>query len=143
MPIEFVRGNMFDRGYDYRVNTVNCVGVMGKGIALEFKKRYPDMFQEYRNLCKQGKIWPGILHIYKDIINFPTKKHWRNPSEYSWIKDGLLALKQYLSNNCQKETRVAMPPLGCANGGLDWSIVKGMITEHLHDVDASIDIYEP
>lgn len=142
MSIRFVKGDMFESHYDYRINTVNCYGIMGKGIALDFKNRYPEMFRAYKIFCKQGKLKPGILHCYENVINFPTKIHWRNPSEYAYIRDGLLVLRHHLINNCDNNTKIAIPRLGCNLGGLDWKIVKKMILEYLQDLDVTIDVYE-
>jgi O-acetyl-ADP-ribose deacetylase (regulator of RNase III) len=143
--IQFVQGNLFDRPVDIRVNTVNCVGVMGKGVALAFKKRYPAMFVDYRAACEQGLVRPGTLHIWRCeadwIINFPTKVDWRYPSEYAYIDRGLLALRNYLQK--QGAVSVALPPLGCGNGGLEWSQVSKFIEHHLRGLEATIYVYEP
>lgn len=132
------------------VNTVNTVGVMGKGIALQFKEEFPKNFATYAKACKSGKLIPGKLLITKEmnregeektIVNFPTKLHWRNPSKYEYITDGLAELVKAISEHNIKS--IAIPPLGCGNGGLDWNIVKGIIEEALKDVDIDICIYEP
>ena len=99
--IEFVTGNFFDYDADIRVNTVNCVGVMGAGVALMFKNKFPAMFNDYYRACKENKVAPGIPHIWEEvdlfssliIINFPTKVHWKNPSEYEYIEKGLVWLR--------------------------------------------------
>jgi O-acetyl-ADP-ribose deacetylase (regulator of RNase III) len=92
--LEFVKGDIFDAPADIRVNTVNCVGVMGAGVALAFKQRYPDMFKDYQRDCKAGRVVPGTMHVWKSltgdwIINFPTKRDWREPSRYEDIDNGL------------------------------------------------------
>jgi O-acetyl-ADP-ribose deacetylase (regulator of RNase III) len=149
--IHFTLGNFFDLPVDIRVNTVNCVGVMGKGIALEFKNRYPDMFKAYKTACKRGEVKLGKLHIWTRqqgngldsawIINFPTKKHWRNNSEYVDIFAGLWELYWYLKE-CGKVS-VALPALGCSNGGLDWKRVSQMIQDILGDLEADIYVFPP
>lgn len=120
---------------DIRVNTVNCVGVMGKGVALEFKRRYPNMFKRYRAMCQRGEIVPGSMDIYHAldciIINFPTKRHWREQSEYHYIEDGLYSLRQHLSM-IGPGLLTVIPPLGCGNGGLDWEIVRDIIKRYLN-----------
>jgi O-acetyl-ADP-ribose deacetylase (regulator of RNase III) len=118
------------------VNTVNTVGVIGKGIALQFKEEFPKNFLTYKVACSSGELTPGKLLITKElnsngeekiIINFPTKLHWRNPSKYEYITEGLKDLTKAISEHNIKS--IAIPPLGCGNGGLDWNIVKGMIEE--------------
>jgi O-acetyl-ADP-ribose deacetylase (regulator of RNase III) len=144
--IDFTKGDMFAHPVDARVNTVNCVGVMGAGVALAFKKRYPDMFREYQLECMANRIAPGKLHIWKApngerIINFPTKRDWQDPSRYEDIASGLEALRNYLSE--QGAISVALPALGCGHGGLDWSRVSAMIKEALSGLDAHIFVFEP
>lgn len=137
---------MFDHDADIRVNTVNCVGVMGAGIALEFKRRYPAMFADYQRACRRGEIQPGKLHIWEGpggtrIINFPTKQHWRESSRYEYIAAGLQSLRRYLLQ--QGSVRVTLPALGCGHGGLDWNRVSKMIEDHLGDLSATILVFEP
>ena len=139
-------GNIFDSKCKTLVNTVNCVGVMGKGIALEFKNRYPSMFQEYQRLCREGKVKPGQPYLYSDslgnsILNFPTKDHWRSPSKFSYIEDGLT----WFRNNYQSLgiTSIAFPPLGCGNGGLKWEDVGPEMYQKLKDLPLEIEIYAP
>lgn len=147
--IEFVSGDFFDYEADIRVNTVNCVGVMGTGVALIFKKKFPDMFNAYQQACKRNEVKPGKPHVWTHInllsqsiiINFPTKVHWKNPSKYEYIEDGLIWLKSFLEN--KPESTVTLPALGCGHGGLDWNIVKGMIVEHLKDLNTKILVFEP
>lgn len=115
-------------------------------MALAFKNRYPLMFNDYKNACDLGKVKPGVLHIWetpdnKFIINFPTKRHWRNKSRYEDIKSGLEALKIFLEN--RPNLKVALPALGCGHGGLDWKIVSTMIQEELFDIKANILVFEP
>ncbi len=108
---------------DALVNTVNTVGVMGKGIALQFKEEFPGKLLITRERNKAGEE--------KIIVNFPTKLHWRNPSRYEYIKDGLAELAKAIQEH--KIKSIAIPPLGCGNGGLNWEIVKKMIQETLED----------
>ena len=151
--IKFVRGNFFDYNADIRVNTVNCVGVMGAGVALQFKNKYPDMNAEYVKLCNQKIIRPGKPQVWKSkslfsnseeditIINFPTKDHWKNPSEYSYIEDGLKWLKKYLAD--KPNSTITLPALGCGHGGLDWEKVKKRIVDYLYELETRILVLEP
>ena len=148
--IHFTKGNMMTSSAEALVNTVNTVGVMGKGIALQFKEEFPKNFLTYKVACSSGELTPGKLLITRErnsngeektIINFPTKLHWRNPSRYEYITEGLAELVKAISEHNIKS--IAIPPLGCGNGGLDWNIVKGMIEEALKDVECEIYIYEP
>ena len=144
--LEFVKGDIFDAPADIRVNTVNCVGVMGTGVALAFKQRYPDMFKDYQRDCKDGRVMPGTMHIWKSltgdwIINFPTKRDWRESSRYEDIDAGLDDLRGYL--NGVGRVTIALPALGCGHGGLDWDRVSRMISEKLDGVDAHVLVFEP
>lgn len=148
--IEFVSGDFFEFDADIMVNTVNCVGVMGAGVALAFKKRFPEMFDDYVRKCRSGTIRPGSpsVWIQKDmiskeieIINLPTKDHWKKPSEYQYIDDGLKWLSIYLENKSGKV--VTLPALGCGHGGLDWGRVRAMISDRLHNSPAHIYVFEP
>lgn len=148
--ITFTKGNILDSTADAIVNTVNTVGVMGKGLALQFKEAYPENYAIYRKECKRGNLHTGEMLITevstligekKIIVNFPTKTDWRLPSEYSYIESGLNALKQEIIN--RKIKSIAIPPLGSRNGGLDWHKVCDMIVNKLQDLDCNIIIYEP
>lgn len=144
--IKFTKGDIFEVAVDIRVNTVNCVGAMGAGVALAFKLRYPAMFKEYQSACKAGLIRPGKMHIWKPldgdwIVNFPTKRDWRDSSRYEDIDAGLDDLKSYL--NSIGPVSIALPALGCGNGGLDWGRVSEMIQNKLGDVNAQIYVFEP
>ena len=131
------------------VNTVNTVGVMGKGIALQFKERFPENYNIYSRACKEGLLTVGQLLITeikrldgeKLIINFPTKTTWRRPSEYAYIESGLLTLRSKIQELGIRS--IAIPPLGSHNGGLDWARVKKMIIDSLGDLDCDVRIYEP
>jgi O-acetyl-ADP-ribose deacetylase (regulator of RNase III) len=142
----FVSGDMFEMPADIRVNTVNCVGVMGAGVALAFKTKYPAMFRAYKAACDADQVRPGALNIWRTldgewVINFPTKRHWRENSRYEDIELGLVALRDYLAK--QGHVRVTLPALGCGHGGLDWERVSAMIREHLAGLDAEILVFQP
>lgn len=144
--LEFTQGDMFETPADIRVNTVNCVGVMGAGVALAFKQRYPEMFKDYQRACKDGRVRPGRMHVWKSlegdwIVNFPTKRDWRDPSCYEDIDAGLDDLRAYLESVGQ--VTVALPALGCGHGGLDWDRVSGMIQNKLGDIDARVLVFPP
>jgi O-acetyl-ADP-ribose deacetylase (regulator of RNase III) len=144
--IEFVQGDMFATRADIRVNTVNCVGVMGAGAALAFKQRYPEMFKDYQNACNSGRVKPGKLHVWKSldgdwIVNFPTKRHWKEKSRYEDIEAGLDDLRKYLDT--LGPVTIAMPALGCGHGGLDWSRVSKIIENKLEGVNANIKVFAP
>lgn len=142
--IHLKNGNMFDIDADILVNTVNCVGVMGCGVALAFKDRYPAMFREYHKACELRNIHPGVLWYYrasdlKLIVNFPTKDDWRKPSKYEYIAKGLSQLRSLLKKYPPK-TSIAIPALGCGHGGLNWDTVFDLIKEYLGDSEY-IEIY--
>ena len=144
--IKIQRGGIFEISADIRVNTVNCIGVMGAGVALAFKRRYPNMFKDYQKACKAGTVKLGSLHIWKNlesewIINFPTKLNWREPSKYEYIEAGLKSLREFLAQH--KGEKVVMPPLGCDLGGLDWGKVSSMIRENLSDLESEVIVLEP
>ena len=128
------------------INTVNCVGIMGKGIALEFKKRFPDMFKDYVARCEQRKVNLGIPYLFvrpapPHIINFPTKDHWKSVSRIDDIEQGL----QYLVKNYQawNVTSLAIPPLGCGNGQLEWRAVGPLIYRYASQMEIPIELYAP
>jgi O-acetyl-ADP-ribose deacetylase (regulator of RNase III) len=148
--IKYITGNILESTAQALVNTVNTVGVMGKGIALQFKKAYPSNFKAYVEACKKGEIVIGQLFVTKDrnidsgeklIVNFPTKQDWKKPSEYAYIDAGLDKLKLLIQENHIKS--IAIPPIGAGNGGLDWERVKRMIEFKLSHLDAEIFVYEP
>ena len=148
--ILYKTGNLLDSEAEALVNTVNTVGVMGKGIALQFKNMFPNNFKFYSNACKNKELKVGQLLVTqeeallggkKTIINFPTKTNWRLPSEYQYIETGLTQLVKLIKDkNIQS---IAIPPLGSGNGGLDWNKVKPILERHLVDLDCDIYIYEP
>jgi O-acetyl-ADP-ribose deacetylase (regulator of RNase III) len=148
--IHYTIGNILESNAQALVNTVNTDGIMGKGIALQFKKAYPNNFNAYRNACKQGDIAIGKLFVTKEnnlntgekiIINFPTKKNWQKSSEYSFIEKGLDNLVQIITQ--QNIKSVALPPLGAGNGGLEWEKVKKIIKQKLNHLNVEIIVYEP
>ena len=148
--IEYCRGNLLEADAEALVNTVNTQGVMGKGLALAFKKTFPENFQAYAQACQSDQVETGKMFITEQqallgprwIINFPTKQHWRAPSKLEWIDQGLADLKKILTEN--QILSVAIPPLGCGLGGLDWQLVKPRIEGTLADLASTrILIYEP
>lgn len=143
--LEFRHGNVLNSEMQTLVNTVNTVGVMGKGIALQFKKHYPKMYEEYRALCKSGKLTTGQLHLYKAvdhwILNFPTKRHYRYPSKLEYVEEGLIRLRDtYAELGIES---LALPALGCGQGGLSWPDVRALIERYLGDLPIPIEVYEP
>ncbi|MDV3458217.1 macro domain-containing protein [Sphingomonas sp. HF-S4] len=150
MTITFTQGNLLDAEAEALVNTVNTVGVMGKGVALMFKEAYPENFKEYEAAARAKSLHVGKMFVTrrdafigpKWIVNFPTKAHWRYPSRIEWIEQGLEDLLQFISEN--KVRSIALPPLGAGNGGLDWNEVRALMAEKLGKLDAvSVLIYEP
>ncbi|HHQ4563306.1 TPA: type II toxin-antitoxin system antitoxin DNA ADP-ribosyl glycohydrolase DarG [Aeromonas veronii] len=147
--IRYTTGNLLDAPAEALVNTVNTVGVMGKGIALMFKERFPDNMARYAAACKSGQVTTGKMFITDTgellgprwIINFPTKQHWRSPSQMAWIREGLQDLRHWLVQHHVKS--IAIPPLGAGNGGLPWPEVKQTIEEALGDLDIEILLFEP
>ncbi len=148
--IKYKKGNILNEPADAIVNTVNCVGVMGRGIALQFKKAYPQNFTAYKKACDNGNVKPGEMFIFplntllqpKYIINFPTKRHWKGKSHIADIEKGLSALKEDIIKLGIKS--IAIPPLGCGLGGLDWAKVKLKIENELKQLnDVEIIVFEP
>lgn len=147
--ITYHTGNLLDAPAQALVNTVNTVGVMGKGIALQFRERFPHNYVVYQRACKQGELQPGKLLITKEltpqgeqlIINFPTKTEWFRKSTYAYVESGLRELARIIRE--QRIVSVAIPPLGCGNGGLRWEKIKGLIEQHLSDSPANVLVYEP
>ena len=134
--IEFKTGNIVEADTEAVVNTVNCLGVCGKGIALQFKKVFPDNYKVYRKHCEDRLLKPGKLFVYIQhrgslgdltIVNFATKDNWRNDSRIEWIKDGLEQLRRLIID--LQLCSISIPRLGCGNGGLSWGEVKPLIVE--------------
>ena len=148
--IEYKVGDIFESGAEAIVNTVNCVGVMGKGIALQCKKLYPYNYQAYRLACEAGMVVPGKMFVHnlqtlvnpRYIINFPTKQHWKFPSKMEYIETGL---KDFVDMIVRLNiASVAVPPLGCGLGGLSWGAVKPMIESAVRELQGvDIFIYDP
>lgn len=146
MAIKQINGNIFNSKCQTIVNTVNCVGVMGKGIALVHKLRYPKMYEEYKQHCKNKLIKTGSLWLYSKqenapwILSFPTKFHWKYPSKLEWIEQGL----QKFVDTYEKRgiTSIAFPLLGTHNGGLDTNEVRKLMVEYLKKCNIDIEIYD-
>lgn len=148
--IEFKTGNILAEDAEALVNTVNCVGIMGRGIALQFKKAFPENFEAYAVACKREEVQPGLMFVFdtnhltnpRYIINFPTKRHWRGKSRIEDIESGLLSLKEEIrSRNIRS---IAIPPLGSGLGGLDWLDVRARLEAALEELeDVEVVIFEP
>lgn len=141
--IYYTRGDIFESNAQTIVNPVNTAGVMGKGLALEFKNRYPQMYQGYRNLCNKKEFSVGNLLLCCEsdywILLFPTKEHWMNTSKIEYIEEGLATF-------CDKYeewgiTSIAFPKLGCGNGGLEWTEVRPLMEKYLKNLPIDIYIY--
>jgi O-acetyl-ADP-ribose deacetylase (regulator of RNase III) len=144
--IQVNTGDLFESNMQTLVNAVNCVGVMGKGIALEFKKRFPDMYNDYVDRCKAKQVHLGEPYLYHRlhhpwIINFPTKNHWRFVSHLTDIVNGL----HYLEQHYQKWgiTSLAIPALGCGNGQLEWRVVGPILYRYLSQFNIPVELYAP
>lgn len=139
-----ILGDLFTTKCDWIVNTVNCIGVMGKGIALEFKKRYPNMFEAYKEICNKGLLEPGKLWTWrgedKNILCFPTKDHWRYPSKIEWIEAGLIKFLQHYER--LGITSIAFPLLGCTNGGLQEEIILPLMHNYLEQANVYYEIWK-
>ena len=148
--IEFKQGNLLKTNLDALVNPVNCVGIMGKGLALQFKQKFPDNFLQYKDACDRQFVKLGQMYIVKTgnlfpryIINFPTKYHWKDSSNIHSIQLGLKSLVKQI--NDLKICSIAIPSLGCGNGGLEWEKVKPIILNYCSKLppDIKIEIFEP
>jgi O-acetyl-ADP-ribose deacetylase (regulator of RNase III) len=149
--MRFTTGNLLDSRADAVVNTVNTVGIMGKGIALMFKEAFPANFREYEAACRRGDVRTGRMFVTERpammgpprwIINFPTKEHWRGKTRLEWIEAGLEDLRKVIVE--KKIASIALPPLGCGNGGLEWRVVRPVIERALADLsDVDVIVYEP
>jgi appr-1-p processing domain protein len=141
--LKYVEGDLFCSPAQVLVNTVNTVGVMGKGIALEFKKKYPKMFSQYKEQCDKHRMVIGKLMLWYApdywILQFPTKEHWRSPSKLEYIEKGLMTfVRKYANYNISS---IAFPKLGCGNGELDWNDVKPLMEKYLKDLPIEVFIY--
>lgn len=148
--IHYVKGNLLESNAEALVNTVNTVGVMGKGIALQFREAFPENYRVYREVCHHGDLQVGkvlitedsnLVYGHKKIVNFPTKTHWKMPSEYTYIEQGLVSLREEIVGRGIRS--IAIPPLGSHNGGLDWLRVKKMIEDAMEGLDCEVYLYEP
>lgn len=148
--MEFTTGNVLSADVEAIVNTVNCVGFMGRGIAAQFKRSHPENFRAYEAACKRGEVVPGRMFIFATgrltnprwIVNFPTKRHWRGKSRMEDIESGLTDLVAEVLS--RKITSIAIPPLGCGLGGLSWDEVRPRIERAFAGIDGvQVTIYEP
>ena len=143
MPISYLAGDIFHAPTQTIVNTINTKGVMGKGLALGFKQRYPAMFREYRDRCARGEVHVGQPYLYTAtvpwILNFPTKDHWRRPSRLEWIRSGLEYFVQHYRD--WGITSIAFPQLGTLNGKLAWDEVRSIMEDLLGPLDIGVLIY--
>ncbi|MCX6916738.1 MAG: macro domain-containing protein, partial [Verrucomicrobia bacterium] len=148
--IQYKTGNLLEANADALVNTVNSVGVMGKGIALQFKQAFPENYDQYRQACERGEVQPGRMFVFatgnlmgpRFIINFPTKRHWKGKSQIEDVDGGLDALVEVIRTN--RIRSIAVPPLGCGNGGLDWRVVRPLIERKLSPLaNVEVLVYEP
>jgi O-acetyl-ADP-ribose deacetylase (regulator of RNase III) len=146
MTISLKAGDLFDSSLQTIVNTVNCKGVMGTGIALHCKQLYPEMYEDYVARCAQKEVEVGKPYLFRRdekpwILNFPTKKHWRNPSKVKYISDGLSYLREHYEE--WGITSLAIPALGCGNGGLQWQEVGPLMYRILSEFSIPIEIFAP
>lgn len=148
--LTFTTGNLFDAKVDALVNPVNTVGVMGKGLALQFKKTYPANTRAYEAACKKGELRIGEMFTFdlgegkvpRYIVNFPTKEHWRSPSKLVYVENGLVALVEVVKSHAIRS--LAVPALGAGLGGLAWTDVKPLLERafgQLEEVD--VRVFEP
>ncbi|MFA5498228.1 MAG: macro domain-containing protein [Candidatus Cloacimonadia bacterium] len=144
--MKITRGDLFTSKMKTLVNAVNCVGVMGGGIALAFKKRYPEMYEDYVGRCERSEVKVGVPYVFNDasgkiILNFPTLYHWTDSSELSSIEKGLdLIVEKYKEWGLES---IAIPALGCGVGGLSWEEVGPLMREKLSKLEIPVEIYEP
>lgn len=148
--IQYVSGDILADAAEALVNTVNTVGVMGKGIALQFKRRFPGNFKAYKDAVEAGHVEPGTMFVWHTgrldnpqyVINFPTKRHWRARSQLTDIESGLAELERTVQKLGLRS--IAVPPLGCGNGGLDWEVVRPLIESYLAGLEGvDVRVYEP
>ncbi|MCB1055350.1 MAG: macro domain-containing protein [Acidobacteria bacterium] len=148
--LRYTQGNLLEADVEALVNTVNTVGVMGKGIALMFKEAFPDNFRQYAAACKGHEVEVGRMFVTRGpglagprwIINFPTKKHWRSPTRLEWIASGLQDLRRLVIE--ERIRSIALPPLGCGNGGLRWLEVRPLIEQAFEGLtDVEVQVFEP
>lgn len=148
--LELRHGDILKIDAEAVVNTVNCVGIMGRGIALQFRKEFPENYEEYRKICDRGELKPGKMFVYdlhrlvypRFVVNFPTKRHWKEQSRIEYIETGLKALVGEVQRLGIRS--IAIPPLGCGLGGLNWNIVRPMIEKSFSGLtDVQVFLFEP
>lgn len=151
--IEFKKGNLFDADVEALVNAVNTVGVMGKGIALQFSRQFPEILPIYESACQDGTLVVGQVQTIRltlragmtgptYVVNFPTKKHWKGDSKIEYVETGLQSLREAIEKHGM--TSIAVPPLGCGLGGLEWADVRQRIIEALGDIkNVHVVVFEP
>jgi len=144
--VKVIVGDLFESDAQTLVNTVNCVGVMGKGVALEFKKRFPEMYKDYVSRCERGEVQLGRPYLFRHltppcVLNFPTKDHWRSVTKLEDIMQGLRYLREHYEE--WGITSMAVPPLGCGHGQLEWRIVGPTLYRRLSEINIPIELYAP
>ncbi|WP_051912946.1 macro domain-containing protein [Kutzneria albida] len=147
--IRFGEGNLLRQDVEALVNPVNCVGVLGKGLALQFKRAFPEIVGPYERACAAGEVTPGSVHVVdrgegqrpRWVLNVPTKRHWRNPSQFEDVVSGASALADTV--RALGIRSVAVPPLGCGNGGLEWADVRPALVAALGDLDVDVVLFAP
>ena len=148
--LRYTKGDILAAEAEALVNTVNCVGIMGRGIALQFKKAFPENFKAYEAACARGAVEPGGMFVYdtgelmlpRYIINFPTKRHWRGKSRLEDVQSGLQALVHEVRTRGIRS--IAIPPLGSGLGGLDWEDVRPLIAAAMEQLpDVQVEVFEP
>jgi O-acetyl-ADP-ribose deacetylase (regulator of RNase III) len=147
LSIEIRQGDLFAIDVEAIVNPVNTRGVMGKGLALAFKKKFPDAFRSYAKACERGEVVIGRVHVVvreaapKYVIHFPTKDDWRAPSRIEYVRDGLVDLAKVM--RLREIRSIAVPALGCGLGGLDWNDVRPLLVEALEPIEAKVILFSP
>jgi O-acetyl-ADP-ribose deacetylase (regulator of RNase III) len=147
--LEFTSGDLLQADVEALVNTVNCLGAMGRGIALQFKNKFPENFKAYVVACKNQEVLPGRMFVFhtrtlcnpRYIVNFPTKRHWRDKSRMEDIETGLADLVRVIK--ARKIASIAVPPLGCGLGGLQWEEVRGLMEKALNLPDVRVLVFQP
>lgn len=142
VSIQYKHGSIFDSDAEVLVCPVNCVGVMGKGLALEFKRRFPYQSDRYIGLCRRGDVFPGGTYLAAGVIFAATKNHWKAPSLLHWVEDALMGIvtdMKYLEPTGAKS--IALPQLGCGCGGLDWADVWPLYEKHLGDLPINVEVW--
>jgi len=140
--ITYKTGNIFNSSAQVITNTINCVGVMGKGLALAYKNKFPEMYNDYKQKCNEGQVKAGQPYLWENdqvqVLNFPTKRHWKQASLLEDVEEGL----KYLASNYSDMgiSSIALPPLGCGLGGLNWADVKNLINKYLGSIE-DLDVY--